>query len=96
MADQNFSEAADLIRNNLRLKTFPVAVKFLNDKKDFPEKTRRPSVALGKRVAICQAITMARVYGWTVGLAKEKWAIVPTSSTDRAILTPPSLPLPPA
>lgn len=79
MADQNFSEAADLIRNNLRLKTFPVAVKFLNDKKDFPEKTRRPSVALGKRVAICQAITMARVYGWTVGLAKEDIVCVPAA-----------------
>jgi len=79
MAEQNFSEAADLIRNNLRLKTFPVAVKFLNDKKDFPEKTRRPSVALGKRVAICQAITMARVYGWTVGLAKEDIVCVPAA-----------------
>lgn len=66
MADQNFSEAADLIRNNLRLKTFPVAVKFLNDKKDFPEKTRRPSVALGKRVAICQAFLLQFFGLWSL------------------------------
>ncbi len=79
MAGQNLAEAADLIRNSLRLKTFPVAVKFLKDNKDFPEKTRRPSVALGKRVAICQAVTMARVYGWTVGLTKEDILCVPAA-----------------
>jgi uncharacterized protein (DUF169 family) len=71
MGEQNLMEVADYIRNNLRLKTFPVAVKFLRDKKDFPEKTRQPSVVLGKKIAICQAVTMARVYGWTVGLTKD-------------------------
>ncbi|MCK9197555.1 MAG: DUF169 domain-containing protein, partial [Syntrophales bacterium] len=70
MNGQNYAEASDFIRNNLRLKTFPVAVKFLKEK-TFPEKTRQPSVVMGKRVAICQAVTMARIYGWTVGLTKE-------------------------
>lgn len=79
MAGQNIAEAADSIRNSLRLKTFPVAVKFLRDKKDFPEKTRRPFAALGKRVTICQAVTMARVYGWTVGLTKEDIVCVPAA-----------------
>jgi uncharacterized protein (DUF169 family) len=71
MSSPNYSEASEFIRNNLRLKTFPVAVKFLKDEKEFPEKTRRPAQALGKRVAICQAVTMARLYGWTVGLTKD-------------------------
>lgn len=91
MGEQNLMEAADYIRNTLRLKTFPVAVKFLKDKKDFPEKTRQPSVALGKRIAICQAVTMARVYGWTVGLTKDDIICVPAAiafgfseSTDSA------------
>jgi uncharacterized protein (DUF169 family) len=79
MAGQNLMEAADFIRNNLRLKTFPVAVKFLKDKKDFPEKTRQPSVVLGKKVAICQAVTMARIYGWTVGLTKDDIICVPAA-----------------
>ena len=79
MAGQNLMEAADFIRNNLRLKTFPVAVKFLKDKKDFPEKTRQPSVVLGKKVAICQAVTMARIYGWTVGLTKDDIICVPAT-----------------
>lgn len=68
-------------RNDLRLKTFPVAVKFLKNKAELPEKTRRPSIALGKRVAICQGVTMARNYdyGWTVGLAKEDVICVPAA-----------------
>ena len=44
MAQVNYQESADFIQNNLRLKTFPVAVKFLKDKSTFPEKTRQPSI----------------------------------------------------
>ncbi|MHB8067246.1 MAG: DUF169 domain-containing protein [Desulfobaccales bacterium] len=79
MSDASMKEVADQLRNYLRLKTFPVAAKFLKDKEAFPEKTRRPSVALGKRVAVCQGITMARTYGWTVGLAKEDVICVPAA-----------------
>ena len=79
MSEMNLREAADFIHNDLRLKTFPVGVKFLKDKSDFPEKTRQPSVALGKKVAICQGVTMARNYGWTVGIAKEDVICVPAA-----------------
>jgi len=77
MTQVNYQESADFIQNNLRLKTFAVAVKFLKDKSAFPEKTRRPSMVLGKRVTICQGVTMARTYGWTVGLTKEDLICVP-------------------
>jgi len=77
MSDADFREVAEFFRNDLRLKTFPVAVKFLKDKAELPEKTRRPSIALGKRIAICQGVTMARNYGWPVGLAKEDVICVP-------------------
>jgi uncharacterized protein (DUF169 family) len=77
------------IREDLRLKTFPVAVKFLRDKAEFPEKARRPLAGMGKRIAICQGVTMARNYGWTVGIAREDVICVPaaivfgfTDSTD--------------
>jgi uncharacterized protein (DUF169 family) len=79
MDTRNFAEASEFLRNNLRLRTAPVAVRFLKDKKDVPEKTRRPAQAMGKRVAVCQAVTMARLYGWTVGLAKEDMACVPAA-----------------
>jgi uncharacterized protein (DUF169 family) len=73
----NYQETAQYIRENLRLKTFPLAVKFLKDKADLPEKTRQPSAVLGKRITICQGVTMARNYGWTVGLSKEDLICVP-------------------
>ncbi len=79
MDSQQRIEAAEAIRNTLRLRTFPVAVKFLKDANDFPEKTRRPAAGMGKRVALCQAVTMARLYGWTVGLAKEDLVCVPAA-----------------
>lgn len=77
--DADFKETADRLRNDLRLKTFPVAAKFLKQKSEMPEKVRRPSLALGKRIALCQGVTMARNYGWTVGLAAEDVNCVPAS-----------------
>lgn len=77
MAATSFMETAEFIRDDLRLRTFPVAVKFGRDSSDFPERTRRPSQALGKKITICQAVTMARVYGWTVGLTRDDLICVP-------------------
>jgi uncharacterized protein (DUF169 family) len=79
MSETSIKEAAELIYDDLRLKTFPVAVKFLKSATELPEKSRRPSTALGKRIAICQGVTMARNYGWTVGLAKEDVICVPAA-----------------
>ena len=77
MGQMNTKDAAIFIRDDLRLKTLPLAVKFLKNTASFPEKTRQPSVVLNKRVTICQGVTMARNYGWTVGLAREDLICVP-------------------
>ncbi len=66
-----------LIQEALKPRSLPLAVRFLADGEDFPEKTRRPKTFLKKRVTICQGITMARLYGWTVGLRKEDIVCVP-------------------
>lgn len=79
MSQIDFKEAALFVRENLRLKTLPVGVKFARDRSELPEKVRRPSVAMGKRVAICQGVTMARNYGWTVGLGREDVICVPAA-----------------
>jgi uncharacterized protein (DUF169 family) len=71
-----YNQTAEFISNDLRLRTQPVAVRFLKEA-SFPEKTRRPKEHLGKRVTICQGVTMARTYGWTVGLTKEDLICVP-------------------
>ncbi len=77
MENMSVKEIAEFFRDEVRLKTFPIAVKFLKDQAQFPDKTRRPSVTLGKRVTICQGVTMARNYGWTVGLTREDLVCVP-------------------
>lgn len=79
MNDTSFKDAAVFIRDNLRLKSFPVAARYLRDNEPFPEKARRPSVAMGKKITICQGVSMARIYGWTVGLAKEDVNCVPAA-----------------
>jgi uncharacterized protein (DUF169 family) len=79
MGGQNQKEAAEFIYQNLRLRTSPVAVKFLKDASEFPEKTRQPSSFLGKRVTICQAVTMVRLYGWTLGITKADLVCVPAA-----------------
>ncbi|MBI5247958.1 MAG: DUF169 domain-containing protein [Desulfomonile tiedjei] len=76
MEQKNRQEAAEFLSNNLRLRTQPIGVKFLKEP-EFPEKTKRPSETLGKRITICQGVTMARVYGWTVGLTKQDLICVP-------------------
>jgi uncharacterized protein (DUF169 family) len=65
------AEQSQFIYENLRLKTFPVGVGFLKQQSDLPEKARRPSETLGKRITVCQGMTMARNYGWQVGLTGE-------------------------
>ncbi|NSW86380.1 MAG: DUF169 domain-containing protein [Syntrophobacteraceae bacterium] len=77
MQQDDYRKAADYIYGELRMKTLPVGVKFLTDPARMPEKTRRPSVTFGKKVTICQGVTMARNYGWTVGLTREDLICVP-------------------
>ena len=74
---EKYVEIANFIRDDLRLKGFPIAVKYLKNREEFPEKTKQPAIALKKRITICQAVTMARIYGWTVGLTKEDLICVP-------------------
>lgn len=68
---------SDRIYDELRLKTLPVAVSFHDKEPEWPEKTRRPSQALNKKITLCQAMTLARTYRWTVGLTAEDIVCVP-------------------
>ena len=54
--------------------TFPVAVKFVKEGEAIPEKAKVPTKALGYPIAICQAMTIARKYGWTLAMYKEDQA----------------------
>lgn len=77
MEKRSWEQNAQFISNTLRLRTLPIGVAFLKDPSEFPEKTRRPSKVFGKKITICQGITLARVYGWTTGLTADDLNCVP-------------------
>jgi len=51
----------------LRPPTYPLAIKLIKDESEFPEKTRRPE----EKLAVCQALTLSRRYGWTMGMTEK-------------------------
>ncbi|MFC1835931.1 DUF169 domain-containing protein [Thermodesulfobacteriota bacterium] len=73
----DYAAGAQFVSNDLRLRTAPIAIKFLTDDSQFPDKVRRPSALLGKRITICQAVTLARLYRWTVGITGDDLICVP-------------------
>ena len=73
----DYTQITEAVQQASHLKSLPIAVKFMKSSDAFPEKTRRPGKDLAKRVTICQAVSMARFYGWTIGLAKEDLICVP-------------------
>jgi uncharacterized protein (DUF169 family) len=59
------------LEKHLRVATFPLGIRSLPPGAPPPPKARRPLAQLGVKVAICQAIGMARRYGWTLALSGE-------------------------
>ena len=70
MSDTSFKDAAAFIRDDLRLKSFPVAVKFLKNNEEFPEKARRSHVALGKKSPFARALPWRETTAGRQGLQK--------------------------
>lgn len=62
------NEALDLY---VRPQSFPVALKMLLKGEEVPHKSRFPRRDLGVSVAACQALAMARRYGWTVAVGRD-------------------------
>ena len=69
MAD--WTTEAEALNRLIRPLTFPIAVKLVRSVDEFPEKTRRPSSDMGFKTNICVGMTMARKYGWTVGMTAD-------------------------
>ena len=55
----------------IRPATFPLAVKMLAAADPVPEKAKRPFRDLKVQIAVCQAVSMARRYGWTFAVGRE-------------------------
>ena len=64
---ENWIDIGKSLEEILRPQTYPIAVKFVKDESEFPERTRRPE----QKIAICQALSLCRKFGWTMGITEE-------------------------
>ncbi|MBD3216022.1 MAG: hypothetical protein GF311_25645 [Candidatus Lokiarchaeota archaeon] len=64
--------------DKLRLLTFPVAIKFIKDYAEIPEKAQRPS-KMGQNITLCQSFTMARRWGAHIAMTYEDNACITSS-----------------
>ena len=62
---------AQAVETHVRPASFPVAAKLLGADEPVPDKAKRPSRDMKVQIAICQAIAMARRYGWTIAVGPE-------------------------
>jgi uncharacterized protein (DUF169 family) len=67
----DLSKFYDALTEHVRLDCFPVAVRMVKPGEQLPERVKHPVQDLKIKVATCQAITMARRYGWVVALGDE-------------------------
>jgi uncharacterized protein (DUF169 family) len=67
----DWTKKAEALNRLIRPLTFPIGVKLVKSVDEFPEKTRRPSRDMGFKTNLCVGMTMARKYGWTVGMAAD-------------------------
>jgi uncharacterized protein (DUF169 family) len=67
----DWTKKAEALNRLIRPLTFPIAVKLVKSVDGFPEKARRPSRDMGFKTNICIGMTMARKYGWTVGMTAD-------------------------
>ena len=72
---ENWMNIGKALEEILRLETYPLAIKLVRDETEFPEGTRRPE----QKLALCQALTISRKFGWTMGITGEDSACLGSS-----------------
>ena len=72
----DLNEVNDVLAKYVKLMEFPVAIKMLSDfnleklRQEHP-KAKIPHLDMNMKVITCQAMAMARKYGWELILSKE-------------------------
>ncbi len=64
-------ELAATLDQHLRTETFPLGIRILKDGEALPPKTRHPHRDMEIKVSICQGISMARRYGWSIAMGAD-------------------------
>ena len=74
-AMDNFtSRLFDALEKYCRFATTPVAIKLAKDGDMPPKKSKYPIDDVGNRLAVCQGMSIARTYGWTMAFRKQDHA----------------------
>lgn len=68
----DLKELERAISQYVRPATFPLAIQMIECEEQIDPKARRPKRDLGIQVTICQAIGMARRYGWALAITPEE------------------------
>lgn len=72
MSQQNvWNEYGEELERRVRLKTFPLAVKFLKDEEEIPEEAQRPQRDLDHRLLLCQGFQLSRREGIIVAMLRQ-------------------------
>ena len=67
----SYEQEARELESYIRPAAFPMAVRVLKKGEELPPKVRQPYRDLKVRISICQAMGMARRYGWTIALGPQ-------------------------
>ena len=70
MTIQEYNETGKRLEELLRLRSHPVAIKWLEKEADIPDGAIVPTRDLGAHMALCQAFTYARMKGKTIAMTK--------------------------
>lgn len=61
----------EAIERHIRPNTFPLGIKMVAREEDIPEKAKRPGRDMHFDSALCQGMSIARHYGWTIAVSRK-------------------------
>ncbi|MEM2210705.1 MAG: DUF169 domain-containing protein [Nitrososphaerales archaeon] len=64
-------ECAERIEKQIRVKTYPLAIKLLKSEDEIPKEAKRPKRDFGYCLSLCQAFSISRREGITIAMMKE-------------------------
>jgi uncharacterized protein (DUF169 family) len=67
----DLTKFSDALAQHVRLASFPVAARMVRPGEPLPARVKHPFKDMNIKVATCQAISMARRYGWVVAMGDE-------------------------
>jgi uncharacterized protein (DUF169 family) len=71
----------EALNQYVRPTTFPVAIKLVSTEEELPDRVRMPLKDLGHPIALCQATTLTRRYGWSMAVGKEEQCCIGGAQT---------------